>query len=144
MATDNEIAVAGWGGPSAPANQSKRDRKRQQLNEKLAILSEKFNRDRDLTYRDQLQTVQVDATLVQRLDPYEPEALDRIAKLRDEYQQLQPQSGNADAARTLLGMAGPKFLEYLQNIEDAIEYRDAHLTQTKVCAAAGIETNDPR
>jgi hypothetical protein len=132
MATDNDVVAPNW--RAEPPAQSKRDRKRQQLTERLASLTEKFNRDRDMTYRDQLQKVQVDASLVQRLDPYAPQALENIAELRDEHQQTQPQGpASVEHARTLLGMAGPKFLQYLQDVEDAIEYRDYHLTRAKVC-----------
>jgi hypothetical protein len=135
MATNDEIATAPLGSSAVQRTelptQSKRDRKRQQLMDRLSNLAEKFSRDRDMTYRDQLQKVQVDANLVQRLDPYSATALDAIAKLRDEYQQYQPQ-GSAGEARTLLGMAGPKFQHYLQDVEDAIEHKDYLLTRAKV------------
>ena len=138
MATNDELspAVLGVAAVAAQrperATQSKRDRRRQLLVDRLSTLSEKFSRERDLTYRDQLQKAQVDASLVQRLDPYSPTALDDIAKLRDQYQLSQPQGQAVDNARTLLGMAGPKFQEYLQSVEDSIEVRDYLLTRQKV------------
>ncbi|CAI0652150.1 unnamed protein product [Colletotrichum noveboracense] len=113
----------------APAAQSKRDRKRQVLADKINSLQEKFNRDREVGYRDQLQKVQVDTNLVQRIDPYSEDVLSVIASLRQEHDETQGQEPLADSSRTLLQMAGPKFEDFVQGIEDLIEYRDFHLLQ---------------
>ncbi|KAK1703970.1 Sds3-like-domain-containing protein [Colletotrichum lupini] len=133
----NETAIPNLGGASAqpkagrasPAPQSKRDRKRQALVDKIANLQEKFSRDRDLGYRDQLQKVQVDTNLVQRIDPYADDVLNIIASLRQEHEETQGQEALSDSNRTLLQMAGPNFEDFVQGIEDLVEYRDFHLLQ---------------
>lgn len=142
MAT-NESATPNLGGAAgqqkagrgSPAPQSKRDRKRQVLADKINSLQEKFNRDRDLGYRDQLQKVQLDTNLVQRIDPYDSEDVLRvIASLRREHDETQSHEPLADSSRTLLQMAGPKFEDFVQGIEDLVEYRDFHLLQHLVSA----------
>ncbi|KAF6834978.1 deacetylase complex subunit [Colletotrichum plurivorum] len=134
----NETAIPNLGGAAgqqkasrgSPAPQSKRDRKRQVLADKINSLQEKFNRDRDHGYRDQLQKVQLDTNLVQRIDPYDSEDVLRvIASLRREHDETQPPEPLADNNRTLLQMAGPKFEDFVQGIEDLVEYRDFHLLQ---------------
>ncbi|KAK2038625.1 hypothetical protein LZ31DRAFT_532997 [Colletotrichum somersetense] len=133
----NEASTPNLGGASAqhkagrasPAPPSKRDRKRQALADKIASLQEKFSKDRDLGYRDQLQKVQIDTNLVQRIDPYADDVLNVIASLRQEHEETQGQDVLSDSNRTLLQMAGPKFEDFVQGIEDLIEYRDFHLLQ---------------
>ncbi|KOS22612.1 hypothetical protein ESCO_001938 [Escovopsis weberi] len=126
---------AGAGRPdhrSPPAaSQSKRDRKRQALMEKLSSMSDKLQRDRDLTYRDHLQKLQHEISLVQRFDPYDPNALETAAELLKEYRQAQGTPGHAESSRTLLDMAGMKFPDFLSEIEDLIETRDFQLAQAK-------------
>ncbi|KAH6676028.1 Sds3-like-domain-containing protein [Plectosphaerella plurivora] len=117
---------------SAPTTaQSKRERKRQFINERLAFLDEKFRQDRDFTYRDQLQKIQVDTTLIQRLDPYDPNVLDTIADLRREHAEAQVADSLPESVRSLIQMAGPDFQVFLQDIEDVVENRDANVTQQK-------------
>lgn len=118
---------------SAPSTaQSKRERKRQFINERLAFLDKKFRQDRDFTYRDQLQKIQVDTTLIQRLDPYDPNVLDTIADLRREHAEAQVPDTLPESVRSLIQMAGPDFQVFLQEIEDVVENRDANVTQQKV------------
>jgi hypothetical protein len=125
---------------SAPSTaQSKRERKRQFINERLAFLDEKFRQDRDFTYRDQLQKIQVDTTLIQRLDPYDPNVLDTIADLRREHAEAQVPDTLPESVRSLIQMAGPDFQVFLQEIEDVVENRDANVTQQKVCLLYSVQ-----
>jgi hypothetical protein len=119
--------------PPPTASQSKRDRKRQVLLDRLAAMNEKFQRDRDTTYREQLQKIQLDTNLVQRFDPYDQRALEIISDLQKEHKESQAPTVNAESARSLLDMAGPKFLSFIEEVEDLIEVRDFQLTQSKVC-----------
>ncbi|KAF4123878.1 Sds3-like [Geosmithia morbida] len=116
---------------AAATSQSKRDRKRQLLMERLASMNERFQRDKDLTYRDQLQKIQLDTKLIQRFDPYSPNALDIIADLQREHDQMQGAPVNAENSRSLLDMAGINFHNFLAEIEDLIEVRDFQLTESK-------------
>ncbi|KAG6003729.1 hypothetical protein E4U21_001782 [Claviceps maximensis] len=133
----NDIAVLPTAGGKAerrsplPATQSKRDRKRQALMDRLSTMTEKFQREQDMTYRDQLQKIQYEINLVQRFDPYDPNALDMAAKLQKEHRQTQGLPVLADNARSLMDMAGIKFPNFIDEIEDLIEIRDFQLTQSK-------------
>lgn len=133
MATSDAVMSSATGAKGdAPASQSKRDRKRQMLVDRLASMSDRFQREKDLTYRDQLQKIQLDTNLVQRFDPYSPKALDIIADLQREHDQIQGTPVQAENARSLLDMAGLNFHNFLSEMEDLIEIRDFQLTQSKV------------
>jgi hypothetical protein len=126
-------------GQSPPA-QSKRERKKQVINEKLAVLSDQMSRDRDRNYREELQKIQVDVNLVARVDPYADRPLDVIQR---EIRELSQASANgADRPnRSLLEMAGPSFQDWVDQVEDLVETRDYEMTSQKVCerSQAAIE-----
>ncbi|KAG6013126.1 hypothetical protein E4U43_007487 [Claviceps pusilla] len=137
MAANDNAVPSALGGKAErrsppPATQSKRDRKRQALMERLSTMADKFQREQDLTYRDQLQKIQYEINLVQHFDPYDPNALDVAAKLQKEHRQTQGVPVLADNARSLMDMAGIKFPNFIDEIEDLIEIRDFQLTQSKV------------
>ncbi|KAI6769938.1 hypothetical protein HG530_004567 [Fusarium avenaceum] len=133
----NEAAVpANMGGRSdrrspPPASQSKRDRKRHALIERLSSMTDKFHRERDMTYRDQLQKIQFDINLVQRFDPYDPKVLEVISGLQREHTNTQGPPVNAEDARSLLDMAGIRFSDFVGEVEDLVEIRDFQLSQSK-------------
>lgn len=116
----------------APASQSKRDRKRQALADRLSAMTDKLHRDKDLTYRDQLQKIQYEVGLVQRFDPYDSNALEKAAELLQEHRQAQGPPVLADGARSLMDMAGIRFPDFIDEVEDLIEIRDFQLVQSKV------------
>lgn len=138
MATSDAAAASALVGKterrSPPAaSQSKRDRKRQALMDRLSTMSDKFQRDQDLTYRDQLQKIQFELNLVQRFDPYEENALDAADELRKEHKQVLGPMANSDNARSMIDMAGIRFPEFMDELEDLVEIRDFQLAQSKVC-----------
>jgi len=119
----------------APAVPSKRDKKRHLLAERLAALTEKFNRDRDVTYREQLHQIQLDTNLVMKVDPYNDRPLDFIEPTRrDRERALNPDADRESqtGGRSVLEMAGPTFHQWHQDVEDLLEERDFALTQQKV------------
>lgn len=134
----NDVAVPTAPGGRAdrrsppPTSQSKRDRKRQALSEKMNAMFDRLQREQDHTYRDQLQKIQLDTTLVQRFDPYEPRVLEIIAELQHEHEAAHVATVNAEGGRSLLDMAGLQFLSFTEEVEDLIEARDFGLTQSKV------------
>lgn len=137
MAANDAAALAGLGGRAdrrspQPAAQSKRDRKRQALMERISTMTDKFHRERDMTYRDQLQKIQFDVNLVQRFDPYDTKVLEVIAQLQQEHTQTQGPPVNAEDARSLLDMAGIRFGDFVIEVEDLVEIRDFQLAQSKV------------
>ncbi|EPE07422.1 deacetylase complex subunit [Ophiostoma piceae UAMH 11346] len=128
----NTAAAAAPG--STSQSQSKRDKKRQLLTDRLAALSEKFGRDRDMTYREQLQKIQIDTNLVMRLDPYTDRPLDFLGQdraSRERELNRDPDPEGRGGGRGVLEMAGPTFQQWIQEIEDLVEERDAELTKQK-------------
>ncbi|GAP87843.1 putative deacetylase complex subunit protein [Rosellinia necatrix] len=119
----------------SPQPQSKRDKKRQVLSDRLSALSEQFNREKDRHYREELQKIQVDVNLVCRVDPYADRPLDEIDRERRERELSQNTNGannNANTShRSLLEMAGPTFQEWIRDVEDLLETRDYDMTAQK-------------
>ncbi|KAI1127554.1 Sds3-like-domain-containing protein [Nemania abortiva] len=119
----------------SPQPQSKRDKKRQVLSDRLVSLSEQFNRDKDRHYREELQKIQVDVNLVSRVDPYADRPLDEIDRERRGREASQAANGannNAGTShRSLLEMAGPTFQEWIREVEDLLETRDYDMTAQK-------------
>lgn len=96
-------------------------------------MSENFSRGRDSAYREQLQKIQLDTNLIMRVDPYCERPLEAL-----DLEQTDPALlGNTDpaTARTLLEMAGPRFRDFVHDIEDLVEERDYEITKQKVCCA---------
>ncbi|KAI0875138.1 Sds3-like-domain-containing protein [Hypoxylon argillaceum] len=119
----------------SPQPQSKRDKKRQALSDRLNALSEQFNRDKDRHYREELQKIQVDVNLVSRVDPYADRPLDEIDRERREREPAPATNGTNNGTgaphRTLLEMAGPTFQEWIREVEDLLETRDYDMTAQK-------------
>ncbi|KAI1644898.1 Sds3-like-domain-containing protein [Daldinia loculata] len=123
---------------TSPLPQSKRDKRRQVVNDRLAVLADKFSRDKDKHYRDELHKIQIDVNLVGRVDPYADRPLDAIDR---EYREIQHAtnaqqtanaSSNGSPKRSLLEMAGPTFSEWVHQIEDLVEHRDYEMTSHKI------------
>lgn len=114
-------------------SESKREKKRQLLQDRLQQMSESFARGRDSLYREQLQKIQLDTNLIMRIDPYSERPLDA---LDDDTRRRLAEERNADrdpaATKTLLEMAGPKFADWVGSIEDIMEERDYEITKQKV------------
>ncbi|KAI1631002.1 Sds3-like-domain-containing protein [Biscogniauxia mediterranea] len=115
----------------SPQPQSKRDKKRQVLNDRLSILAEQFSRDKDRHYREELQKIQVDVNLVGRVDPYADRPLDEIDREYRELSQATNGGNNNTNNRSLLEMAGPTFQEWIHQVEDLVENRDYEMTAQK-------------
>ncbi|KAK3315130.1 Sds3-like-domain-containing protein [Apodospora peruviana] len=115
---------------SPPPPQSKRDKRRQLLAERIATLSEKQANGQDKLFREKLQKIQIDTNLVMRYDPYVDRPLDEFEEDQERLRQL---NGDSDSnPRTLLEMAGPRFANWMENIQDLVEKRDFALTKYKL------------
>lgn len=128
MAANSAAGVPHDGAPPA-RNESKRERKRQLLQDRIQQLSENFSRGRDSAYREQLQKIQLDTTLIMRVDPYVDRPLDALA---DDESDIPLQNTDPETAKTLLSMAGPRFRDWKQDIEDLMEERDYEINKQKV------------
>lgn len=134
--------------PSPPFQQplSKRDKKRNVMENRLAEISSSFAENRDHLYRKQLQVLQADMNYIQAARLYDNVPLDEIG---DEG----PEEPNTSAAASTAGSlrnahqaylnghtrleapykTGPQTAEFIQEINDAMEQRDADLTTLVVC-----------
>ncbi|KAK1761476.1 Sds3-like-domain-containing protein [Echria macrotheca] len=120
------------GSPPPAQSQSKRDKRRQMLTERLATLSEKIGNNRDLAFREQLQKIQIDISLVMRVDPYADRPLDNFEEDQQKLRQLELNGDdNPSRQKSLLEMAGPKFSQWMETIQDLVEQRDYALTKYK-------------
>ncbi|KAK4101030.1 hypothetical protein N658DRAFT_507345 [Parathielavia hyrcaniae] len=116
---------------SPPPAQSKRDKRRQMLVDRLASLSDKLNRDRDQGFREQLHKIQIDTTLVMRVDPYVDRPLDGFEQDQQRLQQLNGDGDGQSGPQTLLDRAGPRFSQWMEKVQDLVEQRDYALTKYK-------------
>jgi hypothetical protein len=108
------------------------------LADRLAALTEKFSRDRDRVYREQLQKIQVDTNLIMRVDAYAERPFDA---LEEEHRQLSQSNGDAEnrpGPRTLLEMAGPRFQDWIHGLQDLVEERDYYLTKYMVSRSPAL------
>ncbi|KAL2185256.1 hypothetical protein L209DRAFT_428254 [Thermothelomyces heterothallicus CBS 203.75] len=116
---------------SPPPAQSKRDKRRQMLADRLASLSDRFNKDRDQAFREQLHKIQIDTALVMRVDPYVDRPLDSFEQDQQRLAQLNGDGDNQSGPQTLLDRAGPRFSKWMEKVQDLIEQRDYALTKYK-------------
>ncbi len=117
---------------SPPPTQSKRDKRRQMLADRLASLSDKLNKDRDQVFREYLHKIQIDTTLVMRVDPYTDRPLDSFEQDQQRLHQLNGDGDSQAGPQTLLDKAGPRFSTWMETIQDFVEQRDYALTKYKV------------
>jgi hypothetical protein len=119
---------------SPPPTQSKRDKRRQMLADRLASLSDKFSKDKDQAFREQLHKIQIDTTLVMRVDPYVARPLDGFEQDQQRIQQYNGDLDGESGPQTLLERAGPRFSKWMEKVQDLVEQRDYALTKYKVCS----------
>ncbi|KAH9907870.1 Sds3-like-domain-containing protein [Xylariomycetidae sp. FL2044] len=131
-AQSSALATTSKTGRQSPPPQSKRDKKRQQLTERVAALDDQFSRDKDRYYREELQKIQVDVNLLSRVDPYADRPLDDIDREYRELSQAGHGANTNNTSRSLLEMAGPTFEDWVHSVEDLVEQRD-YETTSELC-----------
>lgn len=118
-----------------PQPLSKRDKRRNNITEKLSDMIATFSKEQYQHYRAQLQAIQVDMTLVLRADPYENVPLDDSS---DAIQQQIESITNgilptsAGAQHDFLALAGKRYTDYATEINRSMEQRDADLVALSV------------
>ena len=132
--------------PTLPQPLSKRDKKRNVMENRLAEISSSFAENRDHIYRKQLQALQADMNYIQAARLYDNVPLDQIG---DEGPEEASTSAAASAAGSFRNAhqahlpnhmrletthrTGPRTAEFIQEVNDAMEQRDADLTTIVVC-----------
>lgn len=132
--------------PPLPQTLSKRDKRRNAISERLNDLVTTFAEKRDPIYRQQLQALQADMGYMLRADPYQDKPLDDLADdITDEMvaaMASHPGSfvrGSQGAARMpmpeveLPPASGKWASVFAQEVNNALEQRDASLTLLAVC-----------
>ncbi|KAK4150120.1 Sds3-like-domain-containing protein [Chaetomidium leptoderma] len=114
---------------SPPPTQSKRDKRRQMLADRIASLSDKLNKDRDQSFREQLHKIQIDTALVMKVNPYVDRPLDSLEQ--DQQRLLNGDGDGPSGPQTLLDRAGPRFSKWMEKVQDLVEQRDYALTKYK-------------
>jgi hypothetical protein len=127
-----------------PPALTKRDVRRNRIMEKLQGMISSFGANQNQHYRAQLQGVQVDMTMVLRADPYAAESVledshDGIRALAETIMKGDA-NGNGgvslpadDAARgDYWSLAGKRYTEFVRDVNNSVEERDADLTALHV------------
>lgn len=115
---------------------TKRDVRRNRILDRLQTMIDSFAAHQPQHYRAQLQAVQVDMTLVLRADPYAAEPLEDGAE--DIRRMVEGVIASANipsdeaAQKDFWAMAGRKYGEFVREVNDAMEKRDAELTALHV------------
>lgn len=113
-----------------PIPLSKRDKRRSALSDKLNELTASFAQNRDGHYRQQLQALQIDMTLVMRADPYLENPLDDSGE--DIANLVAASTGGASTGT----LAGKCYAQFVDEINNAVEERDTDLTRLEVRSGA--------
>lgn len=116
------------------------------MENRLAEISTSFAENRDHLYRKQLQILQADMSYIQNARLYDDMPLDEIGDDGPEVIDISAAASTADGLRNaqqayMNGHAkleatyktGPQTAEFIQEINDAMEQRDADLTALVVC-----------
>jgi hypothetical protein len=111
---------------------TKRDKRRNQLAEKLADMFSSFSDNRDAHYRAQLSALQADINLIMKADPYANKPLDdngeeakeSIAQIMGNTHPTAPSAGTDYVAQV-----GKYYAKFVDSVNDALEERDYNLTQ---------------
>lgn len=117
------------GSNNAP-QQSKRDKRRTQLQERLHDLTITFSQNRDSQFRQQLHALQCDMTLINNADPYEPGPLPDSAE--DIAQLIETTVGGGNFGKEMANISGSWYSRFVQEINEIKEDRDAELVAVMV------------
>lgn len=131
------------GTPPIPIVISKQRKRRNALAERLKDISVSFAQNRDDHYRKQLQTLQLDMNHINHAQPYENAPLDDFSSdILEETNAAGPSTANEGFRMSMMGArmsdmealprSGSWFSRYTQEINDAMEEKDAQLTLVAV------------
>lgn len=123
--------------PAAAAQPlTKRDVRRNRIMERLQTMIDSFSANKHQHYRAQLQAVQVDMTLVLSADPYVngplPDSGDEIRCLVDGMMSASGVGDDEAAQRDYAAMAGRRYADFVTEVNNCLEKRDADLTALHV------------
>lgn len=124
-----------------PQPLTKRDVRRNRIMEKLQGMIDSFSSNQHQHYRAQLQAVQADMTLILRADPYATTFPDSTGGVLEdggeEIRALVDSMGaqlpnDEQAQRDYYAMAGSRYKDFVRQVNDLVEERDADLVALHV------------
>jgi hypothetical protein len=119
---------------------SKRDKRRTALIDRFNDLQSQFSANRDIYYREQLSAIQQDVALILHTNPYvnnpDQEPTQAMIDVMSKLTRGDPRVIEAIQNGDIKSIGGKVYHEFLDDIEDACERRDAALTHHKVCTAS--------
>lgn len=141
-------AIARHGSPFEPSPSpqpqptlTKRDIRRNRIVEKLQGMIDSFSSNQHQHYRAQLQAVQADMTLILRANPYSTTFTESSSGvLEDGGEELRslveslgaPLPADEAAQRDYWALAGSRYKDFVRQVNDCVEQRDADLTALHV------------
>ena len=133
--------------PPPPQNMNKRDKKRQAMADRLAEISNNFARDRDEHYRDRIRGFSTDISFINNAALYDNQVLDdfdfELGEEQNAGATVGAQTGrtqNANPASQGAPKLGKHAAMFVQDVNDALEEKDAALTRLAVCHLPQIPT----
>jgi hypothetical protein len=118
-------------GSPAPIQQSKRDKRRQMLSDRLQEMVSSFSGNLRPHYEAQANAIQVDINLIHRADPYQNKPLeDQPEEINNLIRNTVGGKIPADlvAEADFLADAGKLYTKFVHEVNDAMEERDINLT----------------
>ena len=116
--------------PPNMAPLSKRDKKRSAIENRLKEISTNFTMNRDVNLRNQLNALSRDILYINQADPYQDKPLDDSPDDLSFDMSGAPPSASVDGdSRAPLGKHA---VQFVNDVNDAMEERDANLTKTHV------------
>ncbi|KAH0533914.1 hypothetical protein FGG08_007467 [Glutinoglossum americanum] len=121
-----------------PHPQSKRDKRRTALSDRLVEINESFSQNQDTHYRQQLQALQIDMGLIVRARPYAENSLEDSAETVEglvtaatggstKGPGMNHLNGHRRQESEIAALAGKVYAAFLEEVNDAMEQRDADL-----------------
>lgn len=133
-------------GPSSaavapPHHQSKREKRRTAIADKLNTMHDVFDSLQPSHYYAQLIALQCDINLILHANPYHDGPLDdspediraAVASARERVMQSRPQIV-PEAESSFANLAGKAYAEFVEDVNAAVERRDTDQTTVYVCA----------
>jgi len=120
-----------------PQPLTKRDKKRQAVEQRIKEISDTFAAQRESHLRNQLNALHRDIQFVNRAEVYTNKPLDEIAD--DVFSDIASQQGSVDGESKAPAL-GRLAAEFVEDVNDALEERDASITAThvRICSSDPI------
>ncbi|KAL8784779.1 MAG: hypothetical protein Q9213_003759 [Squamulea squamosa] len=119
---------------SPPPTLSKRDKRRNAMIERLRDIEEKFASNKDFYYRQQLQALQRDASIITYAEPYRNQPLDELDELLDADENVHINGNRSNHHTGVMGngerqpRAGKWARGFIERVNNAMEDRDIQLS----------------